>query len=100
HERPEAFLELGDASQYGRVVHAKALGGSPHRASARDGKKVANVIPVDHGAIQHHAVRLQKPVSNGSYSSIGGNYCLRRRVWPNSDRQTQIISAGVIRRPG
>jgi hypothetical protein len=63
HERPEAFLKLGDASQHGRVVHTKALGGSPHGASARDGKKVANVIPVDHGAIQHHVVRLLDPVS-------------------------------------
>jgi NAD(P)-dependent dehydrogenase (short-subunit alcohol dehydrogenase family) len=62
HVRPEAFLELGDASQHGRVVHTEALGGSPHRASARDGKKVANVIPVDHGAIRHRAVRLPKPV--------------------------------------
>ena len=51
HERPETFLKLGDASQHGRVVHTKALGGSPHGASARDGKEVANVIPVDHGAI-------------------------------------------------
>jgi hypothetical protein len=53
HVHPEAFLELGDASQHGRVVHTEALGGSPHRASTRDGKKVANVIPVDHGAIRH-----------------------------------------------
>src|SRR4029450_6536921 len=60
HERPEALLKLGDASQYGRVVHTKALGGSPHRASARNGKKVANVIPVDHGAIKHHAGGLPK----------------------------------------
>src|SRR5207302_9092263 len=61
HLDPEAFLELGDASQHGRVVHTEALGGSPHRASARDGKKVSNVIPVDHGAIPHRAVRLQSP---------------------------------------
>jgi hypothetical protein len=27
------------------VVHPEALGGSPHRASARDGKKTANVNP-------------------------------------------------------
>jgi hypothetical protein len=62
HVDPEAFLELGDASQHGRVVHTEALGGSPHRASARDGKKVANVVPVDHGAIPHRAVRLPKPI--------------------------------------
>jgi hypothetical protein len=37
------------------VIHPEALGGSPHRAFARDGKKVANVIPVDHGAIRHRA---------------------------------------------
>jgi hypothetical protein len=35
------------------MVHPEALGGGPHRASARDGKKIANVIPVDHGAILH-----------------------------------------------
>ena len=57
HVHPEAFLELGDASQHGRVIHPEALGGSPHRASARDGKKVANVIPVDHGAIRRRVVR-------------------------------------------
>jgi hypothetical protein len=66
---PEAFLELGDASQHGRVVHPEALGGGPHRASARDGKKVANVIPVNHGAIRHRTVRLPKPVSNTSNSN-------------------------------
>jgi hypothetical protein len=48
---------MRDASQHGRMVHAEALGGSAHRASSRDGKKVANVIPVDHGAISHRAVR-------------------------------------------
>jgi hypothetical protein len=30
HLRPEAFLELCDASQHGRVIHPEALGGSPH----------------------------------------------------------------------
>jgi hypothetical protein len=30
HVRPEAFLELSNASQHGRVVHTKALGGGPH----------------------------------------------------------------------
>src|ERR1700692_3159881 len=100
HERPEAFLKLGDASQYGRVVHTKALGGSPHRASARDGKKVANVIPVDHGAIQHHAVRLPKPVSNEWYSSTGVQYNLFRRTRPNSERRTPIVAAGVSRPAG
>jgi hypothetical protein len=70
--RPEAILELRYASQHGRVVHTKALGGSPHGASASDGKKVANVIPVDHGAILHRAVRLPKPLSNTSNSGTGG----------------------------
>jgi hypothetical protein len=49
---------LGDASQYGRVIYPEALGGGPHGASACGSKKVANVVPVDHGAIPHHAVRL------------------------------------------
>jgi hypothetical protein len=44
------------------VVHTEALGGGPYRASARDGKKVANVIPVDHGAILRRELRLPKPV--------------------------------------
>jgi hypothetical protein len=57
---PEALIELGDASLHGRVVHAEALGGSPDRAPARDGKKIANVIPVDHGAIPHRTMRLPK----------------------------------------
>jgi hypothetical protein len=48
HARPEALLQLGDASQHGGVVHLEALGGSPDRAPTRDGKKVANVIPLDH----------------------------------------------------
>ena len=61
---PETCLELGNAPQHGRVVHREALGRGPHRASARDGKKVANVIPVDHGAIPHRTVRLPEPVSN------------------------------------
>jgi hypothetical protein len=30
HVRPEAFLELSDASQHGRVIHPEALGASPH----------------------------------------------------------------------
>src|SRR3984957_616436 len=46
------------------MVHPEMRGGSPHRASARDGKKVANVIPVDHGAIRHRGVCLPKHVSN------------------------------------
>ena len=54
HLRPKAFLELCDASQHGRVVHTEALGGRPHRAAARDGKKIANAIPVDHGAFPRH----------------------------------------------
>jgi hypothetical protein len=56
------------------VVHAEALGGSPHRASARDGKKVANVIPIDHGAIRHRKARFPKSVSNtsASISYVGG----------------------------
>ena len=86
HVHPEALLELRDASQHGRVIHTETLGGSPHRASARDGEKVANVIPVDHGAIRHRAVRLSKariyrivrhyadecgPIPNGVHSRRG-----------------------------
>src|SRR6202171_360324 len=43
---------------------------------------------------------FQKPVSNGSYSSIGGNYSLGRRGRPNSDRHPWIIAAGINHRPG
>src|SRR5258707_15825785 len=50
------------------MIHPEVRGGSPHRASACDGKKVGNVIPVDHGAIRHREVRLPKPVSNTSNS--------------------------------
>jgi hypothetical protein len=42
---------------------------------------------------------FQKPVTNGSYSSIGGNNSFRRRARPNSDRQTPIIAAGISRDP-
>src|SRR5439155_16511005 len=95
HLDTEAFLKLGDASQHGRVVYTEALGGGPHRASARDGKKVTNVIPVDHGAIPHRGVRLPKPVSNISNSGTGGHHSLCRQAGPNSERRTPIISAGV-----
>jgi hypothetical protein len=54
------------------VIHAEALGGGTDRTSARDGKKIANVVPIDHGAIPHHAVRLPKPVSNTSNSDTDG----------------------------
>jgi NAD(P)-dependent dehydrogenase (short-subunit alcohol dehydrogenase family) len=97
---PEAFLKLGYASQHGRVVHTEALGGSAHRASTRDGKKVPNVIPVDHGAIPHRAVRLPKPVSNTSNSSTGADHSLRQRARLNSERRTPIVAAGVSRRSG
>jgi hypothetical protein len=50
------------------VIHPEALASGSHRASARDGKKVANVIPVDHGAVRHREVRLPNPVSNTSDS--------------------------------
>ena len=58
---PEALLEFGDAAQHGRVVHPEATGGGPHRARARDGKEVPNVIPVDHSAIRHRGVRRPRP---------------------------------------
>lgn len=98
HLRPEAFLELCDASQHGRVIHTEALGGCPHRASARDGKKVANVIPVDHGAIRHRAVRLPKPVSNAIVQQYGRHHSLCRRARgpiPNG-RHRSLRLASVI----
>jgi hypothetical protein len=49
------------------VIYLEATGGSPHRASTRDGKKVTNVIPVDHGASSHRrGCALPKPASNTS----------------------------------
>jgi hypothetical protein len=41
-------LMLGYASEHGGMVYPEALGGGPDRAPARDRKKEANVIPVDH----------------------------------------------------
>jgi hypothetical protein len=66
--RPESILELRYASQHGCVVDTKTPGSSPHRAAASHGKKVANVIPLDHGAILHRAALLRKLVSNTSNS--------------------------------
>jgi hypothetical protein len=64
HLRPEAFLELGDAPQHGRVIHPEPLGGGPHGAFACGGKKVTNVIPVDHGAFPRRKLRLPKAHPN------------------------------------
>ena len=50
---PEALLKLRDAPKHGRMVYPEPHGCGPDRAAARDGKEVADVIPVDHGAIQH-----------------------------------------------
>jgi hypothetical protein len=52
---PEPLLELSDAPEHGRVVHAETLGGGPYRAATPDGEEVANIVPVDllHGAILH-----------------------------------------------
>src|SRR5262245_43130997 len=103
---PEVFLELGDASQHGRVVHTEALGGSPHRASARDGKKVANVIPVDHGAIRHRGVCLPKPVSNTIKHPLACGVAraviiaFARQARPNSEQWTPIVAAGASRPAG
>src|SRR6185437_15763458 len=90
HLRPQPLLELSDASQRGRVGHPEALGGGSDRAPTRDRKKVANVVPVDHGAIPHRAVRLPKPVSNTLNNSMGGHHSLCRRALPNSQRRTSI----------
>jgi hypothetical protein len=68
---------LGDASQHGGVVHPEALGRGSDRAPTRDGKKVANVIPVDHnGAILHREGRYLKiPSNNISYvGTRGGDF--------------------------
>jgi hypothetical protein len=46
HVGPEALLQLGDAPKHGGVVQPEA----PDDGPTRDGKKVANVIPVDHPA--------------------------------------------------
>src|ERR1700730_18433330 len=86
------------------MIHPELCAGSPHRASACDGKKVANVIPVDHGAIRHREVRLPKPVSNTSNSisyvgSTGGRHSPCREARPNSERRTPI-AAGVSRPAG
>src|SRR6266568_684773 len=87
------------------MIHPEVRGGSPHRASACDGKKIANVIPVDHGAIRHRTVRLPKPVSNPSNSisyvgSTGGHHSPCRQARPNSERRTPIVAAGVSRPAG
>ena len=100
HQRPEAFLELGDTSPRGRMVHTEARGGSPDRASARDRKKITNVIPVDHGASCVARRAFQSP------------YLIRRTaIWaviiacandsgqiPNG--RTPIVAAGVSRPAG
>ena len=64
HPRPEAFLELSDASQHGRVVNRETFGGGAHRPSARGSKEIPHVIPVDHGAFPRRALRFQSPVLN------------------------------------
>src|SRR5579864_7567376 len=75
------------------MIHPEVRAGSPHRASACDGKKVANVIPVDHGAIRHREVRFPKLVSNTStsISDVGGRaviivYADKRSPIPNDGR--------------
>src|ERR1700704_3505688 len=87
------------------MIHPELRGGSPHRASACDGKKVASVIPVDHGAIRHREVRLPKPVPNTSNSisyvvARGGPHSPCRQARPNSERRTPIVAAGVSRPAG
>src|SRR5690606_10911971 len=84
HLDPEPSLELSDASQHRRVVHPEAFSGGPDRAPTRGGKKVANIVPVDHGAASHHRVRLPKVVSNASnsISYVGSKGCHRSPV-PN-----------------
>jgi hypothetical protein len=84
------------------VIHPEALGGSPHRASARDGKKVANVIPVDHGAIRHRGLRLPKPVSNtsSSISYVGSTaviiaYADKRGLIPNGGHRSSRLASVV-----
>src|SRR5258708_32736022 len=87
------------------MIPPEVRGGSRHRASACDGKKVANVIPVDHGAIRHREVRLPKPVSNtlNSLSYVvarGGHHSPCRQARPNSERRTPIVAAAVSRPAG
>jgi len=94
HLRPEAVPRAG------RCVAARSRGSlrgarpQPALTSARGGKKVANVIPVDHGAIQHRGVRFQSP--NSSYNSTcGGHHITCRRARPNSERRNLIVAAAV-----
>jgi hypothetical protein len=105
YDHPEAFLELGDASQHGRVVHTEALGGSSHRAAARDGKKVANVIPVimvqsSTAGLPSKARVQHRRTSSRMWGSTGGDHSLCRQARPNSERRTPIVAAGVSRPAG
>ena len=90
HVRSESLLQLGHAPDHSRMVHPELLRGSPDRTAARDGEKIANVIPVDHGAIRHHTGAFFEAVSGTScddisdffHSSIGSN--------PHIERHTPI----------
>jgi NAD(P)-dependent dehydrogenase (short-subunit alcohol dehydrogenase family) len=63
--RPKALLQLRYASQHGRVIHVDALSGGSNRAVARDCKKVANVIPIDHRA-NHWNAFTRTEIGQGS----------------------------------
>ncbi|GLS21057.1 hypothetical protein GCM10007874_40740 [Labrys miyagiensis] len=82
------------------MVHPEALGRGPHRASTRDGKKVANIIPVDHGAIRHRRGAPSKPVSNtsNSISYVGSTAVIiaragKRGPIPNGGHRTSRLAS-------
>jgi hypothetical protein len=85
------------------MIHPELRGGSPHRASAGDGKKVANVIPVDHGAIPHRAVRLPNLVSSTSNRSFGVYLGLFDELgpipndWHRSSQPTSVVQPDRLR---
>src|ERR1700730_6810319 len=87
------------------MIHPELRGGSPHRASAGDGKKVANVIPADHGAIPHRAVRLPKPVPDtaNSIPYVGGARRSSQPMRANIAQfrtRTLTVATGVSRPAG
>jgi hypothetical protein len=48
HARSEAIFQLADTPKHGGMIHGEPLCGRTYGAAARDGEKVANVVPIDH----------------------------------------------------
>jgi hypothetical protein len=61
------------------VVHTEALGGSPHRASARDGKKVANVIASNPLVHDEEEVNVAVPLGAARQAIMSINVHYERR---------------------